>query len=175
MKYHTYTAPFHSELRAEGWLPTDISKQSKDAIYKAMTLYGSNYAKYMEWYRSFYGNTLEPARRMLAVYTYGHENLQQFGGDMRYVIYQGYRHVIKDMMHRYNKYSGFEPMRSRIPSKAKHIESLIEIVSREMHEDAMKHIDKMNGKIVEPKKEYKKKRKKKPDEYKIMRLADRYD
>ena len=173
MKHQIYLAPYHNELRQEGWIPTEISKQSKDAIYRALTLYGCNHAKYMEWYKSYYGNTTELARRMLATYAYGIENLSQFGGDMHNVIFQGYIHVTKELMAKYNDFSGNKPMKKTVFTKAKYVEETVEIVIREMTEDAMKHIAKMKGTYIEPKKE--KKRRKKPDEYRIMRYADMYD
>lgn len=182
MKFNHYVMPSYVELRAEGYLPEYISKPVQDAVFRGLTMIGSPFAKYAQWYMSKYGNVLELGRIALTTYAYGIANLQQFGEEEKEVAYHCIKRCTVKVMGRYVGLSGMEKPKYYIRYNRKFIESFISIIIDALDSEARDHIKRMSGAVVPYWFEKKPKRKPKlhlghgkGGQYRIEKYADMFD
>jgi hypothetical protein len=178
--YETYYCPKYQEMKSLGYVQSWVEEKYCDILYSVLGGIGSPYSRHCSWYKERYGNFQHPTKVFMAAYTYGVDNLNQFGGEPMNTIYPAMLMSIRCVTSAYTRHSGL-PELAYVRFNSKFVDRVIGGTLLVMEDGVVEWLSIMRSGVAVDRRKVKavveRTYVKKPAkrEYKIMQLADRYE
>jgi len=180
-RFEKFYAPFTEEIREMGYEPLKTSPEAQQWLVDVLIADTSVFKVQARWYMSRYGNMNALCRKSIAVYAHGLDNFGQYGKSFEAIVYQMWSRAVRDLMDKYNNFSGVDRERARVPwFKRRHIVAFTEGYVDRVLAEARDQVRRKNGEQVVYR-GYKQVRgrnktgRNATGMYRIERLADMYD